>query len=80
MMADIDKDGVLDLVEFSIAMHLIHKVLSGLELPPQLPEPLLASLKVTVTSVCSDSSLSVCFHFSLYSFTSPNIFFRVFVD
>jgi hypothetical protein len=49
-MADIDKDGVLDLIEFSIAMHLIHKILSGLELPSQLPEPLLNSLKVTVTS------------------------------
>lgn len=40
-LADINKDGKLDRLEFSIAMKLVRNCLSGLPLPPSLPESML---------------------------------------
>lgn len=40
-LADVDKDGMLDLEEFALAMHLINVKLDGHDLPAGLPEHLL---------------------------------------
>ncbi|KAK8381370.1 hypothetical protein O3P69_018441 [Scylla paramamosain] len=42
-LADMDKDGSLDRVEFSIAMHLIYKVLENNPVPSSLPQEMLSS-------------------------------------
>ncbi|KAK3879203.1 hypothetical protein Pcinc_016198 [Petrolisthes cinctipes] len=42
-LADMDKDGSLDRVEFSIAMHLIYKVLENNPMPPSIPQEMLSS-------------------------------------
>lgn len=39
-LADVDKDGMLDLEEFALAMHLIHVKLDGHDLPAGLPQHL----------------------------------------
>ncbi|KAB7495728.1 Epidermal growth factor receptor substrate 15-like 1, partial [Armadillidium nasatum] len=44
-LADMDKDGNLDKVEFSIAMHLIYKVLENNPLPATLPQEMLSSAR-----------------------------------
>eukprot|EP01133_Synstelium_polycarpum_P012602 gene12602-14789_t len=46
MLADIDKDGHLDREEFSLAMHLIYAVKSGIILPPILPKHLVPEAKI----------------------------------
>lgn len=40
-LADVNKDGMLDLEEFALAMHLIQVKLDGYDLPQGLPEHLL---------------------------------------
>ncbi|XP_069956145.1 epidermal growth factor receptor substrate 15-like 1 isoform X2 [Cherax quadricarinatus] len=42
-LSDMDKDGSLDRVEFSLAMHLIYKVLENNPLPPSVPQEMLSS-------------------------------------
>ncbi|XP_068243120.1 epidermal growth factor receptor substrate 15-like 1 isoform X4 [Palaemon carinicauda] len=42
-LADMDKDGSLDRVEFSIAMHLVYKVLENNPMPPSIPQEMLSS-------------------------------------
>ncbi|XP_076040031.1 epidermal growth factor receptor pathway substrate 15 isoform X3 [Oratosquilla oratoria] len=44
-LADMDKDGSLDRVEFSIAMHLVYKVLENNTLPNALPPEMLSSAR-----------------------------------
>jgi hypothetical protein len=39
-LSDTDKDGFLDLYEFTLAMHLIFRALQGDKMPPELPEEL----------------------------------------
>ncbi|XP_071516526.1 uncharacterized protein Eps-15 isoform X3 [Panulirus ornatus] len=42
-LSDMDKDGSLDRVEFSIAMHLIYKVLENNPMPSSVPQEMLSS-------------------------------------
>lgn len=44
-MSDVDQDGMLDLDEFSLALHLIHIKLSGHDLPSELPDHLIPPSK-----------------------------------
>lgn len=44
-LADVDKDGLLDEEEFSLAMHLIKIKLDGHDLPNNLPEHLIPPSK-----------------------------------
>ncbi|CAG9540234.1 unnamed protein product [Cercopithifilaria johnstoni] len=46
-LADYSKDGKMDRIEFSIAMHLIRAVLAGATLPPTLPVSLKPPMVVT---------------------------------
>lgn len=39
-LADVNKDGMLDLEEFALAMHLIRVKLEGHDLPGKLPDHL----------------------------------------
>lgn len=45
-LSDLDSDGKLNLIEFSIAMHLINMCLRGFEVPKSLPNKLLSSLNM----------------------------------
>uniref|UniRef100_A0A6B2KYU1 Protein kinase domain-containing protein n=1 Tax=Arcella intermedia TaxID=1963864 RepID=A0A6B2KYU1_9EUKA len=45
-LANINGQSSLDAVEFKIAMHLIHNILLGIELPATLPHELLESAKI----------------------------------
>jgi epidermal growth factor receptor substrate 15 len=47
-LADVNQDGNLNEQEFAIAMHLIHYKMAGGEVPTQLPQSLLASVKLSV--------------------------------
>ncbi|XP_047490155.1 epidermal growth factor receptor substrate 15-like 1 isoform X4 [Penaeus chinensis] len=42
-LSDMDKDGSLDRVEFSIAMHLVYKVLENNPMPSGIPQEMLSS-------------------------------------
>lgn len=44
-MSDVDQDGMLDLDEFSLALHLMHIKLTGHDLPNELPEHLVPPSK-----------------------------------
>lgn len=44
-LADIDKDGLLDMDEFALAMHLIQIKIDGHEIPSELPDHLLPPSK-----------------------------------
>ncbi|CAL4082246.1 unnamed protein product, partial [Meganyctiphanes norvegica] len=44
-LSDMDKDGSLDRAEFSIAMHLVYKVLENNPLPPSIPQEMLSSAR-----------------------------------
>uniref|UniRef100_A0A1I7VHU6 Intersectin-1 n=1 Tax=Loa loa TaxID=7209 RepID=A0A1I7VHU6_LOALO len=46
-LADYNKDGKMDRIEFSIAMHLIRAVLAGATLPPTLPVSLKPPMVIT---------------------------------
>lgn len=49
-LADTDRDGKMDINEFSIACKLVNLKLRGFELPKQLPPTLIASLKAFGTT------------------------------
>lgn len=44
-LADTDRDGKMDINEFSIACKLVNLKLRGFEIPKQLPPTMIASLK-----------------------------------
>ena len=39
-LSDVDRDGMLDQYEFTVAMHLVYRALQGDEIPDQLPTEL----------------------------------------
>lgn len=44
-LSDIDLDGLLDIDEFALAMHLIQIKLEGHDLPPKIPDHLVPPSK-----------------------------------
>jgi hypothetical protein len=44
-LSDLDKDGMLDIDEFALSMHLINVKLDGHDLPAELPEHLVPPSK-----------------------------------
>lgn len=47
-LSDMDKDGMLDLEEFTVAMHLCDKTKAGEELPDVLPRDMIPPSKVSL--------------------------------